>query len=55
MDIFRVFLNKMDTLNLSYFDHSVKKRVGEVEKIIILGEKKILKISLCITRDIRFV
>ena len=38
----------MGTLNLSYFDH-VNKRVGEVEKIIILDEKKILKISLCET------
>ena len=27
----------------------MKKRVGEVEKIIILGEKKIFKLSLCET------
>ena len=45
---FRVFLSKMGTLNLSHFDQR-EKRVGEVEKIIILGEKKILKISLCET------
>ena len=36
---FRVFLSKMGTLNLSYFDQR-EKQVGEVEKIIILGEKK---------------
>ena len=35
---FRVFLSKMGTLNLILI--SVKKRVGEVEKIIILGQKK---------------
>ena len=45
---FRVFLSKMGTLNL-FSLISVKKRVGEVEKIIILSEKKNLKISLCET------
>ena len=41
MVIFRVFLNKMDTLNLSYFDQRsiIIFSTSEVEKIIILGEK----------------
>ena len=38
----------MDILNLSYFDQR-DKTSREVEKIIILGEKKIFKISLCET------
>ena len=36
---FRVFLSKMGTLNLSHFDQH-EKTSREVEKIIILGEKK---------------
>ena len=44
MVIFRVLLNKIDTLNISYFDQR-EKRVGEVEKLLFFV-KKILKISL---------
>ena len=38
----------MGTLNLSHFDQREKTSRGSW-KIIILGEKKILKISLCET------
>ena len=42
-------MSKMGTLNLSHFDQREKKESGKLKKIIILGEKKILKISLCET------
>ena len=46
---FRVFLSKMGTLNsLNLSDFDQREKTSR-EKIIILGEKKILKISLCET------
>ena len=38
MVIFRVFLNKLDTLNLSYYDQREQKSQGSLKKNI-LGEK----------------